>query len=61
MSPLDTTLFDWFGDSLVPILIFNFALVGPASFATGHGVAASRAISRASPLVVRDPMGSSPT
>jgi hypothetical protein len=39
VSPLDTFLYQWFGDELVPILLFNFALVGPASFATGHGVA----------------------
>ncbi len=39
MTPLDTALHDWFGNALVPILLFNLALVGPASFATGHGVA----------------------
>ena len=39
MSPLDTALAGWFGNSLVPTLLLNFALIGPASFATGHGVA----------------------
>jgi hypothetical protein len=30
---------DWFGDSLWVVLLFNFVLVGPASFAAGHAVA----------------------
>jgi hypothetical protein len=39
MSDLDTLMFDWFGDTLVVVLVFNFLLVGPASFATGQGLA----------------------
>ncbi len=39
MSPLDTFMFDWFGDTLLAVLLFNFVLVGPASFAAGHAVA----------------------
>lgn len=40
MSPLDTFMFDWFGDTLSMVLLFNLVLVGPASFAAGQGVAA---------------------
>ena len=39
MSPLDTFMFDWFGDTLFNVLLFNLVLVGPASFAAGQGVA----------------------
>lgn len=39
MSPLDTFMFDWFGDTLFNVLLFNLVLVGPASFAAGHAVA----------------------
>lgn len=39
MSPLDTLMFDWFGDTLFNVIVFNLALVGPAAFATGHGLA----------------------
>ena len=39
MSPLDTFMFDWFGDTLLAVLLFNFVLAGPASFAAGHAVA----------------------
>ncbi|MCX7363202.1 MAG: hypothetical protein NTV97_15285 [Alphaproteobacteria bacterium] len=39
MSPLDTFMFDWFGDTLFNVLLFNLVLVGPAAFAAGHAVA----------------------
>ncbi len=39
MSPLDTFMFDWFGDTLFNVVLFNFVLVGPASVAAGHAVA----------------------
>jgi hypothetical protein len=39
MSPLDTFLFDWLGDTLAMVLLFNLVLVGPASYAAGQGVA----------------------
>jgi hypothetical protein len=39
MSDFDTLMFDWLGDTLAMVLLFNFLLVGPASFATGQGVA----------------------
>ncbi|MCC8427790.1 hypothetical protein LJ725_02360 [Reyranella aquatilis] len=39
MSPLDTFMFDWFGDTLFNVLLFNLVLIGPASFAAGHAVA----------------------
>jgi hypothetical protein len=39
VSPLDTVMFDWFGDTLFLVILFNALLIGPASFATGHGVA----------------------
>ena len=29
MSPLDTFMFDWFGDTLFNVLLFNLVLVGP--------------------------------
>ena len=38
MSPLDTFVFDWFGDTLGMVLLFNLVLVGPASFASGQAV-----------------------
>jgi hypothetical protein len=39
MSPLDTFMFDWFGDTLGNVLLFNLILVAPGSFAAGHAVA----------------------
>jgi hypothetical protein len=39
MSPLDTLMFDWFGDTLFNVLLFNLVLFWPASFATGQRVA----------------------
>ena len=39
MNPFDTFMFDWFGDTLAMVLLFNLLLVGPASFAAGRGVA----------------------
>jgi hypothetical protein len=39
MSPLDTFMFDWLGDTLFNVLLFNLVLIGPASFAAGHAVA----------------------
>ncbi len=39
MSPLDTFSFNWLGDTLFDVVLFNIVLVAPASFATGHGIA----------------------
>ncbi|MBN9088610.1 MAG: hypothetical protein J0J01_17035 [Reyranella sp.] len=39
LSPFDMVMFDWFGDTLAMVLLFNLVLVGPASFASGQGVA----------------------
>jgi hypothetical protein len=39
MSPLDSFMYDWFGDTLFNVLLFNLVVVGPASFAAGHAVA----------------------
>ena len=39
MSPLDTFMFEWFGDTLAHVLLFNFVLVAPGAFASGHAVA----------------------
>ena len=39
MSPFDTSMVDWFGDTLAAVLLFNIVVVGPASFAAGHAVA----------------------
>ena len=39
MSELDTFMFDWLGDTLFNVLVFNLAVTGPASFAMGHGLA----------------------
>jgi hypothetical protein len=39
MSDLDMLMFDWLGDTLFNVLLFNIVLVGPASFAAGHAVA----------------------
>ena len=39
MSDFDNLMFDLFGDTLTLVLVFNFILVGPASFATGQGLA----------------------
>jgi hypothetical protein len=41
MGPLDIFMFDWFGDTLAMVLLYNLVLVGPASFAAGQGVAAT--------------------
>lgn len=41
MSPLDTFTFDWLGDTLFNVVLFNLVLVGPASFAAGQAVAAT--------------------
>jgi hypothetical protein len=38
MSPLDSFMFDWFGNTLFVVVLLNIALIGPASFAAGHGV-----------------------
>ena len=47
MSPLDTFMFDWFGDTLFNVLLFNLVVIGPASFAAGpcrrHDLAATGA------------------
>jgi hypothetical protein len=39
MSDFDSAMFDWLGDTLAIVMVFNFLLVGPASFATGQGLA----------------------
>jgi hypothetical protein len=39
MSPLDILSFDWLGDTLFNVILFNCVLVAPASFAAGHAVA----------------------
>jgi hypothetical protein len=39
MSDFDTLMFDWLGDTLGVVLLFNLVLVGPASFAAGQAVA----------------------
>ena len=31
MSPLDIFMFDWFGDTLFNVLLFNLVVIGPAS------------------------------
>jgi hypothetical protein len=41
MSPLDTFMFDWFGNTLFTVLLFNVVLVGAASFMTGQGIAST--------------------
>jgi hypothetical protein len=41
MNPTDTFMFDWLGDTLFNVVLFNLVLVGPASFAMGHGIAVS--------------------
>jgi hypothetical protein len=41
MSALDGFFYEWFGDTLGLVLLFNLVLVGPASFAAGQGVAAT--------------------
>ena len=41
MSALDGFAYQWFGDTLDLVLLFNLVLVGPASFAAGQGVAAT--------------------
>ena len=35
MSPLDTFMFDWFGDSLLNVVLFNLVLFWPASWFEG--------------------------
>jgi hypothetical protein len=39
MSPIDEFFYEWFGDTLLLVVIYNFVLIGPASFAAGHAVA----------------------
>ena len=39
MSPLYIFMFDWFGDTLFNVLLFNLVVIGPASFAAGRAVA----------------------
>jgi hypothetical protein len=39
VSAVDTFMFEWFGDTLFNVVLFNIAIVGPASFAAGHAVA----------------------
>jgi hypothetical protein len=39
MSALDGFFYEWFGDTLGLVLLFNLVLVGPASLAAGQGVA----------------------
>ena len=34
MSPLDTFMFDWFGDTLFNVVLFNIVLIGPAVMQT---------------------------
>jgi hypothetical protein len=41
VTPFDTFMFGWFGDTLGMVLLFNLVLVGPASFAAGQGVAST--------------------
>jgi hypothetical protein len=38
MSPIDEFAYEWLGDTLPVVLLFNFLLIGPASFAAGHAV-----------------------
>jgi hypothetical protein len=39
MSPLDTFMFEWFGDTLANTLLFNLVIVAPGAFSAGHAVA----------------------
>jgi hypothetical protein len=39
MSELDILTFDWLGDTVFNVVLFNLVLIGPASFAAGHAVA----------------------
>jgi len=39
MSPLDTFMFNWFGDTLAAVLLFNLIVIAPGAFAAGHAVA----------------------
>lgn len=39
MSPIDTIMLEWFGNTLGAVLLFNLVLVAPGSFAAGHAVA----------------------
>jgi hypothetical protein len=41
LSPFDMFMFDWLGDTLSMVLLFNLVLVGPASYATGQAVAST--------------------
>ena len=41
MSPIDAFTSNWLGDTLLNVLLFNLALVGPASFAMGNAMAAT--------------------
>ncbi len=51
MSDFDMLMSDWLGDTLGIVLLFNFVLAGPASFAAGHGMAITwRAVASARAL-----------
>jgi hypothetical protein len=41
VSPLETFMFDWFGDTLFNVLLFNIVLFGPGALAAGRAVAVS--------------------
>ena len=38
MSPLDTFMVEWFGDTLGVVLLFNLVVVAPGAFAAGQAV-----------------------
>jgi hypothetical protein len=38
MSPLDTFMADWFGDTLASVLLFNLVIIAPGAFAAGQAV-----------------------
>ena len=38
MNPLDSFMYEWFGDTLFNVLLFNFVLIAPGAFAAGHAV-----------------------
>ncbi len=39
MSPLDSFMVEWFGDTLGSVLLFNFIVIAPGALASGHAVA----------------------
>jgi len=41
MSPFETFVFDWLGDTPAHVLLFNLVLVAPGSFAAGQAVAST--------------------